>query len=153
MKKTFTQGMRVVACAWIGLGAVAAQADDTLFSCTTTTGKEVRISRVAKGYQYQFGTRNHPELRFTTSTGEAEVSTCSASNGDGAQASISLPNGDYLYTATANEVRSSHPAYVHQGNLVVSRKDGDKPVAKLICKRGTVVHKLHDLSNVSSSCG
>lgn len=132
-----------------GLAITTAQASELLFACTTTNGKQIMVTDHGQNFGYRFGKPGKPELAFTSDRQQTEITACTASNGDGSEASIHLSNGDYDYVVTGGGDRYHKQPY---GDVKVMRSGSDTPVATLQCRTGTVVNHIFDLSNIASRC-
>ena len=57
----------IVLSSFVCASAYAKQPVKTLFSCTTTNGKQLTVQRQGADYIYSFGRKGHPELVFRNS--------------------------------------------------------------------------------------
>ncbi|MGY1457919.1 MULTISPECIES: hypothetical protein [unclassified Luteimonas] len=124
--------MRVLILSSLAALPLLAQADDTVFSCTTTNGKVVQVVQTVTHVRYTFGKPGQaPEMTIETPTAELEYSVSTGSQVESFV--MNFKNGDTTYLLDASTSYMDPDWY---GQLTVFQ--GDTRLAMLDCKKGTV---------------
>ncbi|MEN1971126.1 hypothetical protein WCE34_02080 [Luteimonas sp. MJ204] len=111
---------------------VAAQADDTVFSCITASGKQVRVVQTDNHVRYTFGRPGQaPEMKIETPTAELEYHVSAGSQIESHV--MSFRNGRTIYLVGAS-ILYSNPDW--GGEITVLQ--GDEQLAHILCRDGTV---------------
>jgi hypothetical protein len=109
-----------------------AQADDTVFRCTTANGKVVQVVQTATHVRYTFGKPGQaPEMTIETPTAELDYSVSSGSQIESFL--MNFKNGGTTYLLDAS---TFHEDPDWNGQLTVLQ--GDTQLAMLDCRSGTV---------------
>lgn len=115
----------------------------TIFSCTTTNGKQVEICDLGATIRYRFGKNlAKPELALTIPRNQASTSQW---EGIGRYMSytVTIPNGPISYTASWGMDRLSEEHQVESSILV---EKGGALLATLPCVEKTVVSTMEGIS-------
>ena len=113
--------------------SLPAQADDPVFSCTTTNGKTVQVVQTPTHVRYTFGMPGQaPEMTIETPTAELDYSVSTGSQIESFV--MNFRNGDTTYLLDASTLHTDPDWY---GQLTVYR--GDTRLAMIDCRDGTVV--------------
>ncbi len=125
------------------LATGAAQAE-TLFSCTTTQGKQLQIEAQGDSLHYRYGKTGKPELEFSQPRQNINNGACS-SEGKRHDWLVMTHNGnEYMIMAEGGQrQRATLDVYLN------ARKNSS---LTLTCRSNSIHNRLSQLSSISSPC-
>ena len=99
---------------WLAQAAWAQSAPkQTVFSCSTQTGKQLALTHANRHYTYSFGLPDKPDLVFRNSARQVEQHDKTYQKNFEGQLSIALQNGNHTYVIDGKDMNNNvlKPAY------------------------------------------
>lgn len=145
--KSIHQSMLLLSTLLIATNTYAAceRSSKTVFSCTTTNNKQIEVCDAGKTISYAFGKKGRkPELTLSVPRDEATTFQW-LGIGRYTNYSVTIPNGKYRYNVYSSHDKSEeNEAKAFEAGVAV--EEGDKLLAKIICRDETVINHIDGIN-------